>query len=106
VEELKQSVREVCDPQSTLAAGETRVKHAFVEYSRPLWKLLKNEKWLRIQQHFHGTDDLSLHRSAAILKNVGAPALEWHTDWCGYAPQPPRNANEVLNRSEGPSGMW
>ena len=43
VEELKESVSQVLDPESDLGLGETRVKHAFIEYSKPLWKLLENE---------------------------------------------------------------
>ena len=50
VEELKESVSQVLDPESNLELGETRVKHAFIEYSKPLWKLLENEEYVNINR--------------------------------------------------------
>ena len=50
VEELKESVSQVLDPEDDLGIGETRTKHAFIEYSKPLWKLLENEDYLNINR--------------------------------------------------------
>ena len=106
VKELKESVSQVLDPEGNLELGETRVKHAFIEYSKPLWKLLENEAYLNINRCILDTDALTVHRSAAILKNIESGPVMWHTDWCGFSDPPPRNANEVLNRGDWPNGMW
>ncbi len=70
VEELKDSVGQVLDPEGNLKRGETRVKHAFIEYSKPLWKLFENENYLKINRCILETEAFTLHRSAEILKNV------------------------------------
>ena len=106
IEALKNSIRTVVDLHDDLAPGETRVKHAFVEFSPSLFDLIENPSWLAIQEHFLGTKELTIHRSAAILKNVGAPPLTWHTDWSGYHDGSPRSANDALNYGEKPSGNW
>ena len=98
--------RKTLDPNRDLKHGETRVKHAFIEYAEPLEKLLENRDYLKISQCILGTDALTVHRSAAILKNVGAGPVRWHTDWCGFAKGPPRHSGDVLNRGEWPNGMW
>ena len=106
VEELKDSVRDVLDPMDDLGPGETRVQHAFIEYSNCLWRLLDNGPFMETHRRLCGTDELTLNRSAAILKNVGAPAVRWHTDWHGFGLDRPQSAGDVLNSGEWPSGLW
>ena len=106
IEALKDSVRFVLDSQGDLRAGETRVKHAFIEYSQPLRRLLEHEAYLSINRYILQTDEMTIHRSAAILKQVGAGPVTWHTDFDGFADGPPRNCNQVLNCGEWPNGMW
>lgn len=106
VEQLKETVWRVTDPERTLAPGETRVQTDFIEHAPPLWDLLEHEGFLRLNRAILGTGDLTVHRSAAILKNVGAGPVTWHTDWHGYGPLPARTPNEILNRGEWPNGMW
>jgi hypothetical protein len=106
VEELKDSVRTVLDPNDDLQPGETRARHGFIECSRPLWKLLEDEPFLSIYHCLLGTTEMTVHRSAALLKNVGAGVGYWHTDWCGFMTGPPRGDGQVLNFGEFPSGAW
>ena len=106
VEELKESVGQVLDPEGYLGLGETRTKHAFIEYSKPLWKLLENEEYVNINRSILDTDALTIHRSAAILKNVESGPVLWHTDWCGFSEPPPKHSGDVLNRGDWPNGMW
>jgi hypothetical protein len=106
VEILQDSVLDVLDPMEDLGAGETRVQHAFIEYSNCLWQLLENKNFMAIHRRISATDELTLNRSAAILKNTGAPPVRWHTDWAGFHRGAARNANDVLNSGEWPSGLW
>ena len=106
VEQLKETTWWVQDPQRTLQPGETRVQIDFIEHAPPLWELLEHEDFIRLNRAILGTADLTIHRSAAILKNAGAGPVTWHTDWHGYGPLPARTPNEVLNRGEWPNGMW
>ena len=106
VEGLKESVRDVLDPMADLGPGETRVQHAFIEYSNCMWRLLEDEAFMAVHRRISATNELTLNRSAAILKNVGAPAVRWHTDWQGFGLERPQSASDVLNVGEWPSGMW
>ncbi len=106
VEQLKETTWRVLDPERTLKPGETRVQIDFIEHAPPLWDLLEHEDFLRLNRAILGTPDLTVHRSAAILKNTGAGPVTWHTDWHGYSPLPARAPNEILNRGEWPNGMW
>ena len=110
VEELKDSVRQVVNPNHDLGPGQSRVFHAFIEHSPSLAKLLENESYHNISRRLLNTDskDLTVHRSAAIIRNPGSSGMEWHSDWAplSAAGTPPRNANEVLNTGQGPSGLW
>jgi len=106
VEQFRESVWRVLDPERTLKPGETRVQTDFIEHAPPLWDLLAHEDFLRLNRTILGADDLTVHRSAAILKNAGAGPVVWHTDWHGYGPLPARTPNEILNRGEWPNGMW
>jgi ectoine hydroxylase-related dioxygenase (phytanoyl-CoA dioxygenase family) len=105
VEELKQSIRDVLDPEDNLELAKTRVSTNFIELSPPLWKLFENEAWLKVQQVLHETDQLTVHRTAAILKNTGTPGMMWHTDWAAPVDAPQR-VDQVLNSTEAPAGMW
>lgn len=106
VEELKDSIRDVLDPNNDLQPAESRGQHSFIEYSRPMWKLLEDEPFLKINQRLLDTTEMTVHRSAAFLKNVGTGVGAWHTDWLGFKPGPPQAANQVLNVGEHPSGVW
>ena len=105
VEELKDSVRTVANPNNDLGPGQSRTVHAFIEYSPPLWKLLEHERYLKLCQHLVGSEEITVHRSAAIIRNPGSRGADWHTDW-SFCEGPSRTANEVMNRGEIPSGLW
>ncbi len=106
VEEMKLAVWEGTDPDRTLEHGESRTRHAWVESGpRPL-KLLDHEPFTRIHRHLLETDDLTIHRSAAIIRIPGSTPVSWHTDWCGFSDAPPTRAGDVLNRGLWPSGKW
>ena len=106
VEEMKLAVWEGTDPDRTLEHGESRTRHAWVESGRRPLKLLDHEPFMRIHRHLLETDDLTIHRSAAIIRMPGSTPVSWHTDWCGFSDAPPKKAGDVLNRGLWPSGKW
>ena len=57
-----------------------------------------------IHRHLIGTDDMTVHRSAAIIRMSGSQPVGWHTDWCGYSDKI-LNSGDVLNRGLWPSGQ-
>lgn len=106
VEGLKQAVWDGTDPDRTLKPGESRTRHAWVESGPGAWSLLEHEGFMNVHRHLIGTDDLTIHRSAAIIRMPGSAPLQWHTDWCGFSDGPPKNSGDVLNRGMWPSGKW
>jgi hypothetical protein len=106
VEELKASVQEVVNPKGDLGPGQSRTHTSFIEYSPAMWKLLEYEPFLRAQQVFCEAQDLTINRTAAIIRNPGSAALVWHSDWRGFSKEPPQSATDVLNRGPWPSGLW
>ena len=105
VDRLKEAVFAATDPEGALQAGESRTRHAWVESGPGAWELLEYEPFMDIHRHLIGTDELTVHRSAAIVRMSGSQPVNWHTDWCGYAPEI-KNSGDVLNRGLWPSGKW
>lgn len=106
VAELCDAVTNTCDPFGTLGQGLTRVRHAFCDFAPCILKLLDNEPWLAIQRKLLNCEEMTVHRCAAILKQVGSPPVRWHTDWAGYTTGEPSNTSAILNVGEHPSGAW
>ena len=106
VEALQESVKQVLDPDGTLGEGNSYTHASFVEHSPALWKLLDHEPFMRAQRVFSQADELTINRTAAILRNPGSAPLSWHTDWHGFYDGPPRSSGDVLNRGPWPSGLW
>ncbi len=106
VEELKASVIEVTNPAGDLGPGQSRTHTSFIEYSPALWKLFDYEPFMRAQKVFCQAEELTINRTAAIIRNPGSAALVWHSDWRGFSKEPPKAANDVLNRGPWPSGLW
>ena len=103
---LRAGVWEGTDPDRTLRRGESRTRHAWVESGPKAWSLMECEPFMAIHRHLIGTDDLTVHRSAAIVRMPGSQPVAWHTDWCGFDEGPPKNSGDVLNRGLWPSGKW
>ena len=101
-----QAVWDGTDPQRTLEPAQSRTRHAWIESGPGAWSLLEYEPFIAIHRHLIGTDDLTVHRSAAIIRMPGSAPVAWHTDWCGFYEGPPRNTGEVLNAGLWPSGKW
>jgi hypothetical protein len=106
VEALKSSVMQVVNSANDLGPGQSRTHTYFIEESPALWQLLDYEPYLRAQRIFCQADELTVNRSAAIIRNPGSGALVWHSDWRGFSTEPPKTANDVLNRGPWPSGLW
>ncbi len=106
VESLKQAVFDGTDPEGTLKPGESRTRHAWVESGPGAWQLLDYAPFMRIHRHLIGADDLTIHRSAAIIRMPGSKPVAWHSDWGGFHDGSPRNSGEVLNSGLWPSGKW
>ena len=106
VEDLKASVLQVVDPKGELGPGQSHTHTSFMEQSPAMWKLLDDEAFMRSQRVFTKADELTLNRSAAIIRNPGSAPLVWHSDWRGFTQGHPRQANDFLNRGDWPSGIW
>src|SRR5688500_10252290 len=79
VDELRASVDATLNPNNDLRSDETRFHTWFVEVSAPLLRLLENERHVAIQRKLLGDPkEMSVHRSAGLLKSVGAPVGAWH----------------------------
>jgi hypothetical protein len=103
---MRQAVWDGTDPDRTLEQGQSRTRHAWIESGPGAWSLLEYEPFMAIHRHLIGTDELTVHRSAAIIRMPGSATVAWHTDWCGFHKGPPRNFGEVLNAGLWPSGKW
>jgi hypothetical protein len=98
VEELKQSILEVVLPDGKIEPGATKYSLDFVERSPACAKLLTYRPYTDISRCLFG-EEMSLNRSAAIVKNVGASVGAWHTDLC--APDATDGGkNAALNRGK------
>jgi hypothetical protein len=85
--------------ERTLAPAGNDCCVDFVEHSLALLHLLEDESYMAYMQRRAGTDDLVVHRSAAIVRAPGNPAMAWHTDF-PITPDEPQCANHVLNRPQ------
>ncbi|NKB72299.1 MAG: hypothetical protein GKR89_34915 [Candidatus Latescibacteria bacterium] len=103
---LQQAVYEGTDPEGQLEPGQSRTRHAWVESGPGAWQLLEYEPFMRVHRHLIGSDELTIHRSAAIIRMPGSAPVGWHTDWCGFNGGTPRDSGEVLNSGLWPSGKW
>jgi len=105
VDDIKESMWEAVAPKRDLRPGETRFDVNFIEHSKPFQRMLDHEPYMAIHRALVQCPEVTLHRSAAIMKNIGAPAASWHTDWSGHQ-GPPGSVDDVLNRGEVPAGAW
>jgi hypothetical protein len=105
VEELKGEIDAVLDPQRDLAPAANRYHMMLAEESSALWRLVEHDPYMNYVRAVHGTDEVCLHRSAAILRTPGEGMGTWHTDHRGHV-EKPQIANDVLNRFSMPSGSW
>ena len=106
VDDLKEAVWHGTDPDRTLKRGESRTRHAWVESGPGAWSLMEYEPFMAVHRHLIGTDEMTVHRSAAIIRMPGSQPVGWHSDWCGFDDGPPQNSGDVLNRGLWPSGKW
>ena len=106
VEELKASVLAVVDPNHELGPNQSRTHTSFIEYSPALWKLFAYQPFLRAQQIFCEAQELTINRTAAIIRQPGSAPLLWHSDWRGFSKATPKTASDILNRGPWPSGLW
>ena len=93
-------------PTPAVRSGESRTRHAWVESGPKAWSLMDYVPFMAIHRHLIGTDELTVHRSAAIIRMPGSKPVGWHTDWCGFDQGPAKSSGDVLNRGLWPSGKW
>ena len=105
IQALKDSIDEHLDQDRTLPLASNRYHVTFAEVCETLWSLVGNGPYWDFICAVHGTSNLCLHRSAAILRTAGESMGRWHSDFRGDIKNP-RNVNEVLNRFPIPSGLW
>jgi ectoine hydroxylase-related dioxygenase (phytanoyl-CoA dioxygenase family) len=101
--DLRADVTRVLPPER-IAEGGCAYSTDFVERSPAMWRLLQHAPYLRLYAAMLGTEEMTVHRSAAIVRRTGS-AAGWHTDlpiWRTID-----SANAVLNRwDDFPGGMW
>lgn len=97
VEELQQQVRDVVFPKDDLKPGDVRFKHAFMEYAPAMIKLIDDERFRAFSAFMFETEELTLHRSASIVRAPGGNGMAWHTDMSHYD-GPPRGIDDILNK--------
>ena len=85
---LKDSIDRHLDPDGDLAPASNRYHMAFAEDSEAVWDLVDNPDYMRFIRTVHGTADLCLHRSAAILRTPGEGMGRWHQDHRGHIEEP------------------
>lgn len=106
VEDLQTAVVQAVDPDGQLGPGQSRTHLSFIEAAPAAWKLLEYEPFMRIHRFLNGTDHLTVHRTAAIIRKPGSAPVGWHSDWRGFDQGPPRQSSDVLNRGPWLSGKW
>ena len=106
VKELQESVKQVLDPDGTLGEGNSFSHPSFIEHSPAIWKLFDLEPFMPAQRIFCQAEELTINRTAAILRNPGSAPLAWHSDFCGFSNGPRQFSGDVLNRGPWPSGLW
>ena len=106
VERLKQAVWDGTDPNRTLQRGESKTRHAWIESGSGAWSLLQHESYMDIHRHVIGADELTVNRSAAIVRMPDSAAVNWHCDWGGFYDGPPKSTGNLLNSGPWPSGSW
>ncbi len=104
VETFRTAVKDVLNPAEDLEPGESRVRHAFIEKASALFLLLQNEEFMAISRKVTHDSELTINRTAAIVRNIGSAVVSWHTDWSGA--RPPEKLGQALNCGEWPSGLW
>lgn len=98
VEELRQSVLSLVNPKNDMKPGESRTVHAFIERCVPLRRLLEDEEFVEFSRFMFGTRDLTIHRSAAIVRAPESTGMCWHTDM-SFKPEDSKGTDDILNRS-------
>lgn len=109
VERLKASVLDALVPGGKLPEGRTNIYHlCFVEESKVLPELLRYRPYLDIAAAALGTRQMTVHRSAAIIRQPGDGGMQWHSDF-QFGLRAPTGASEVLNTTPPGSragSMW
>ena len=105
VQALKDDIDAALDPDRDLPPASNRYHMMFAEASMVMWKLIEHPPFMNYVHKVHGSTDVCLHRSAAILRTPGESMGGWHTDHRGHI-EKPMIANEILNRYPMPSGSW
>ncbi|MCY3898498.1 MAG: phytanoyl-CoA dioxygenase family protein [Caldilineaceae bacterium] len=106
VDELQKSVKQVIDPDDSLGEGNSFTHTSFIEHSPAMWKMFDHEPFIRAQRVFCQAEELTINRTAAIIRNPGSDPLTWHSDFCGFTDGPPTFSGDILNRGPWPSGLW
>jgi len=104
VERLKDSITRVLNPHNDLPPGGARTHLKFVEHSPELLSLLRHQPFMKISEAIFGSDQLTVHRSAAIMRMPPAKFGGWHTDQ-SMSPTV-EGPNDVLNCLDRPNGNW
>ena len=67
VERLKQAVYDGTDPEGTLAEGQSRTRHAWVESGAGAWSLMDYEPFMDLHRHLIGRGAVALRGAVVNL---------------------------------------
>ncbi|MCO4793485.1 MAG: phytanoyl-CoA dioxygenase family protein [Bacteriovoracaceae bacterium] len=80
LKELKNSIEDLLDPSNDFEDGGFSFYPSIIEDSLPVRKILEIKPYMRFMEAILGSEDLTVHRSLAILRGSGDPTGPWHTD--------------------------
>jgi hypothetical protein len=106
VDQLQAAVLKAVDPDGALTTGQSRTHLSFVEAAPTAWKMLEYEPFMRVHRFLNNSEQLTVHRTAAIIRQPGSAPVAWHSDWRGFSNAAPKDASDILNRGPWLSGKW
>lgn len=94
---LSESIRRVAMVDGKLPAGQTNLYNtSFVEHSPELVDMLRHPRFMAVAKASLPGAELTVHRSACIVREPGDGGMLWHSDY-SYPIRPPSSASEALN---------
>jgi ectoine hydroxylase-related dioxygenase (phytanoyl-CoA dioxygenase family) len=88
-----------------IEAGGSVYDLCAVERLPAMLELLTLDAFMGLYRRLLGGAEMVVHRSASIVRQVGSPAVAWHSDY-DFSLGEPQRVDGVLNRGEWPNGMW
>jgi ectoine hydroxylase-related dioxygenase (phytanoyl-CoA dioxygenase family) len=103
VADLRRAVEEVLGPKP----GPNATTPEFVEHSPLALRVLDIDGYVELNRRLLGTHALTIHRSFAVLKCGGSPAVTWHRDYHHLEGERPTEPDQFLDPGDhGARMLW